>query len=287
MSLLNRLSTANSSRSLAGEWMTIQWTPDLTTRECFNLGVVLKTENEIFVRTIDGDNFDRFGCLFNEEMKLHARRITKLAEMWAYDGCLELSKQLIFDNHGFIRGKSASQLIDHLFEIAVPLGRPKESKKRNNTGFHSFNLQQLSNSLIDELKRQDDGVSFDNLIPHSRFIEINKQNIHVPLRPKHSKIIGNWASVVFADSSRIRTDYLQAINELRTASDELKRKPTLFLLKPDESNLKHLSQSRVDEIDEVIDKLDHTLKPQGIELYSATTIENLAKNIYIWEKNIA
>lgn len=288
MSLLERLSKTNSASSLSGEWMTIQWIPDLTTRECFNLGVVLKTENDIFVRTIDGESFDRFSCIFNDEMKLHAQRITKLAEMWAYDGCLQLSQQLVFDNHGFIRGKSGSQIIDHLFDIAVPLGRPKITRKRTNTGFRSFNLQQLSNSLIDELKRQDhSGTIFDNIIPPSRFIEINRQNIHVPLRPKHHKTIGNWASVVFADAARIKTDYLQAINDLRTASAELKRAPSLFILKPDETNLKHLTKSRVDEIDEVIDKLDSTLKPQGIALYSSTTLEELANEIYNWERNVA
>lgn len=288
MSLLERLSKEHSNPALSGEWMTIQWTPDLTTRECFNLGVVLKTENEIFVRTLDGDSFDRFTCMFNEEMKLHAQRITKLAEMWAYEGCLQLSQQLVFDNRGFIRGKSGSKLVDHLFEISVPLGRPKQIKKRNNSGFHSFNLQQLSNSLIDELKRQDQsGIVFENLIPHSRFIKINKQNIHVPLRPKHNRTVGNWATVVFADPARIKTDYLQAINDLRTASDELKREPSLFLLKPSEENLKNLTQSRVDQIDEVIDKLDSTLKPQGIRLYSSATLEDLASEVYAWDKSVA
>lgn len=288
MSLLERLSKEHSNPALSGEWMTIQWTPDLTTKECFNLGVVLKTENEVFVRTLDGDSFDRFVCIYNEEMKFHAQRITKLAEMWAYDGCVGLSKQLVFDKHGFIRGKSGSQLIDHLFEIAVPLGRPKNIKKRNYSGFHSFNLQQLSNNLIDELKRQDQsGINFEKIIPPSRFIQINKQNIHVPLRPKHEKTIGNWASVVFADPDRIKTDYLQAINDLRTASDALKREPSLFLLKPSEENLKNLKPSRIDQIDEVIDKLDSTLQPQGIKLYSSTNLEDLAKEVYDWDQKVA
>ena len=288
MSLLERLSKEHSNPALSGQWMTIQWTPDLTTKECFNLGVVLKTENEVFVRTLDGDCFDRFVCIFNEDMKFHAQRITKLAEMSAYDGCMSLSKQLIFDNRGFIRGKSGSQLIDHLFDIAVPLGKPRDIKKRNNSGFHSFNLQQLSNNLIDELKHQDQsGINFENIIPPSRFIQINKQNIHVPLRPKHNKTIANWASVVFADPARIKTDYLQAINDLRTASDELKREPSLFLLKPSVENLKNLKQSRIDQIDEVIDKLDSTLRPQGIRLYSSTTLEDLAKEVYDWDKKVA
>lgn len=288
MSLLERMSKEHSNSALSGEWMTIQWTPDLTTKEFFNLGVVLKTNNEVFVRTLDGDSFDRFACIYNEEMKFHAQRITKLAEMWAYDGCVGLSKQLVFDNRGFIRGKNGSQLVDHLFEIAVPFGRPKDIKKRNYSGFHSFNLQQLSNNLIDELKRQDQsGIEFESIIPPSRFIQINKQNIHVPLRPKHKKTIGNWASVVFADPARIKTDYLQAINDLRTASDALKREPSLFLLKPSEENLKNLKPSRIDQIDEVIDKLDSTLQPQGIKLYSSVSLEDLAKEVYEWDKKVA
>lgn len=288
MSILERLANSSSSPSIFGEWMTIRWTPDLTSRECFNLGVVLRTEQEIFVRTIDGDNFDRFKCLFDEDMKFHAQRITKLAEMWAYDGCLELSSQLKFENHGFIRGKSGSKLIDHLFEIAVPLGRAKIIQKRNTVGFHSLNLQQLSNNLIDELKRVDlTGDVFDNLIPHSRFLEINKQNIHIPLRPKHNKAIGNWASVVFADPSRIKADYLQAINDLRTASSELNRKPALFVLKPSQENLLLLKQSRIDQIDEVVDKIDSTMKPQGIELYTSTSFEGLAQEILEWNRSVA
>ena len=288
MSILERLANNSSSPNIFGEWMTIKWTPDLTSRECFNLGVVLKTEQEIFVRTIDGDNFDRFKCLFDEDMKHHAQRITKLAEMWAYDGCLELSKQLCFEKHGSIRGKSGSKLIEHLFEIAVPLGRTKTLQKRNNAGFHSLNLQQLSNNLIDELKRLDlNGDVFDNLIPPSRLIEINKQNIHIPLRPKHKKTIGNWASVVFADPSRIKADYLQAINDLRTASSELKRKPALFVLKPNEDNLLSLKQSRIDQIDEVVDKIDSTLKPQGIELHTSTSFEGLAQEVLKWNREVA
>lgn len=288
MSLLERLARSSSTPSIEGEWMTIQWTPDLTTKECFNLGVVLKTKNETFIRTIDGDSFDRFVCMFNEDMKYHAERITKLSEMLVYDGCLELSNQLLFDRRGFIRGKSGSQLIDHLFEIAVPLGRPKINKTRANSGFHSLNLQQLSNGIVDELKRQDlDGFAFDELLPASRYLEINRQNIHIPLRPKHKKTVGNWASVVFADPKRIRTDYLQAINDLRTASDELKRQPTLFLLKPDQENLNHLSQSRIHQIDEVIDHLDGTLKPQGIELHTSTNIPTLVSYIYEWNLSVA
>lgn len=283
MSLLERLANSSSIPTVEGEWMTIQWTPDLTTREKFNLGVVLKAKNEIFLRTIDGDNFDRFTCMFDEEMKHHAERITKLSEMLVHEGCIELSEQLKFDNHGFIRGKSASKLIDHLFEIAVPLGRQRQNRRRANSGFHSLNLQQLSNGVIDELKRQDEfGMVFDDIIPHSRFVEINRQRLHVPLRPKNKRIVGNWASVVFADPKRIKSDYLQAINDLRTASDELKRKPALFILKPNEDNIKHLKKSRIEQIDEVVDYLDSTLKPQGIELYSATSISGLVEDIYQW-----
>lgn len=288
MSILERLANNHSNSNIFGEWMTIKWTPDLTSRECFNLGVVLQTEQETFVRTIDGDNFERFKCLFDEDMKHHAQRITKLAEMWAYDGCLELSQQLTFEKHGFIRGKSGSKLIEHLFEIAVPLGRARTVQKRSNAGFHSLNLQQLSNNLIDELKRQDlTGDVFDNLVPHSRLIEINKQNIHIPLRPKHKKTIGNWASVVFADPSRIKADYLQAINDLRTASSELNRKPALFVLKPNEENLLSLKQSRIDQIDEIVDKIDSTLKPQGIDLYTSTTFEGLAQEVLKWDREVA
>lgn len=225
---------------------------------------------------------------FDEDMKYHAQRVTKLAEMWAYDGCLELSKQLCFEKHGVIRGKSGSKLIEHLFDIAVPLGRAKTPQKRNNAGFHSLNLQQLSNNLIDELKRLDStGDIFDTLIPPSRLVEINKQNIHIPLRPTHRKTIGNWASVVFADPSRIKADYLQAINDLRTASSELKRDPALFLLKPNQDNLLSLKQSRIDRIDEVVDKIDSTLKPQGIELYTSTSFEGLAHEILRWNKEVA
>lgn len=111
MSLLERLSKAKTTPLLTGEWMTIKWTPDPTTRECFNLGVVLKTENEIFVRTIDGDSFNRFSCMFGEEMKFHAQRITKLAESWANEGCLELSSQLILIIMGLFEAKAEVSLL--------------------------------------------------------------------------------------------------------------------------------------------------------------------------------
>ncbi|KCX18155.1 hypothetical protein J472_4353, partial [Acinetobacter baumannii 18689] len=86
---------------------------------------------------------------------------------------------------------------------------------------------------------------------------------------------------------RIRIDYLQAINDLRTASDHLKKKPYLFILKPDSDNLEHLTPYRIEQIDEIVDKLDSTLKPQGIELYSSTSLEGLASEIYGWEKEVA
>lgn len=82
-------------------------------------------------------------------------------------------------------------------------------------------------------------------------------------------------------------DYLQAINDLRTASDHLKREPYLFILKPNEENLKNLKSHRIDQIDEIIDKLDRTLRPQGIELYSSTSLEGLASGIYEWDKAVA
>lgn len=94
-------------------------------------------------------------------------------------------------------------------------------------------------------------------------------------------------TVVFADPQRIKSDYLQAINDLRTASDAFKREPALFLLKPDQENLMNLQQSRINQIDDVIDKLDSTLSPQGIKLFSATNLGELAREVYEWDKYVA
>lgn len=70
--------------------------------------------------------------------------------------------------------------------------------KKKNSGFNAFNFQQLSNSLLDELKRQDhDGFSFNKLIPSSRYIEINNQNIHAPLRPVDSDAVGSGQVLYF------------------------------------------------------------------------------------------
>ncbi|EXW73503.1 hypothetical protein J874_4182, partial [Acinetobacter baumannii 44467_1] len=52
-------------------------------------------------------------------------------------------------------------------------------------------------------------------------------------------------------------------------------------------NLEHLTPYRIEQIDEIVDKLDSTLKPQGIELYSSTSLEGLASEIYGWEKEVA
>lgn len=279
---LNQLMNNANTPKINGRWMTIQWVPDITTRECFNLGVALDSDGGKFIKTIDQDNLSRFACIFGEDILDHVRKIIKIAEMAFNNNIYDISDQIKFDERGLIRGRSGTSLVNHLYELTVPLGRPKVLKnKRANSGFIPINLQSLSNNIIDELKLQN-AIDYDNIMTQNPNITINDKSIYIPLRPKNKKVIGNWASVVFADIKRVKTDYLQAINDLRTVADSLDKEPALFILKPELENLHKLSQSRQDALDEAIDKLDSSLKPQGINLYTRTSVAELAYDINSW-----
>lgn len=279
---LNQLIHNANNPRIYGDWMVIQWMPDITTKECFNLGVALDTDGAKFIKTIDQDNLSRFACMFGEEIIDHVQKITKIAEMAFNNNIYEISDQIKFDKRGAVRGKNGTTLVEHLFELTVPLGRPKTQKnKRVNSGFSSINLQSLSNNIIDELKSIN-ALEYDNIVAQTATTIINNKSIYMPLRPKNKKVVGNWASVVFADIKRVKTDYLQALNDLRTVSDSLHKEPALFVLKPTIENYGKLSQSRIDSLDEAIDKLDSSLKPQGIHLFSRSTVKELATDINIW-----
>lgn len=281
---LDKLIQNANSPKVHGEWMVIQWIPDISTRECFNLGVALDADGSKFVKTIDQDNLARFACMFGEDVLDHVSKLIKISEMAFNNSIYNISDQIKFDKRGPVRGKSGSALVEHLFELTVPLGRPKVTKsKRVNSGFTSMNLQSLSNNVIDALKFQN-ALEYDDIVAQSTNIIINDKSIYMPLRPRNKSIVGNWASVVFADVKRVKTDYLQALNDLRTVSDSLKKEPALFILKPTNDNYSKLTQSRIDALDDAIDKLDSSLKPQGIKLFSRTSVDDLAADINIWFK---
>ena len=279
---LDQLIQSANTPKIHGEWMVIQWIPDITTRECFNLGVALDADGTKFIKTIDQDSLARFACMFGEDVLDHVRKLIKISEMAFNNNIYNISDQIKFDKRGPVRGKSGASLVEHLFELTVPLGRPKISQnKRINSGFTSVNLQSLSNNLIDALKFQN-ALEYDEIVAQSANITINDKSVYMPLRPKKKSIVGNWASVVFADVKRVKTDYLQALNDLRTVSSSQKKEPALFILKPTSENYSKLSQSRIDALDEAIDKLDSSLEPQGIKLFSRTSVEDLAMDISIW-----
>lgn len=272
-----------SNQNIQGDWMVIQWVPDIATRECFNLGVAIDANGSKFIKTIDQDNLSRFACMFGEEILDHVKKITKIAELAFTNNIYEISDQIHFDQRGPVRGLNGTSLVEHLFELTVPLGRPKIPSKRINSGFTPMNLQSLSNNIIDELKFRNE-LNYAEIVAQNFNITINEKSVYMPLRPQNKKIVGNWASVVYADIKRVKTDYLQALNDLRTVSDSLKRAPALFILKPSEDNFNKLSQSRKDAWDEAVDKLDSSLKPQGIELFSRSSTVELALDIDTWYK---
>lgn len=281
LSLDNLLIQNTNNQHISGDWMVIQWTPDITTRECYNLGVAIDTGTTKYIKTIDQDNLSRFACMFGEEILDHVKKITKIAEMAFNQNIYDISDQIKFDKRGPVRGISGSSLIEHLFELTVPLGRPKKESKRLNSGFSPINLQTLSNNMIDELKNQN-SLTYDEMICQDMNIVINQKSIYMPLRPHKKEIVGNWASVVYSDVKRVKTDYLQAVNDLRTVSDSLNREPAIFILKPNQENFDKLQKSRQDSFDETLDKLDSSLKPQGIQLFSRTSVADLARDVEEW-----
>lgn len=280
---LNQLIKSVTNHHVNGEWMVIQWTPNITTRESFNLGVAINADGVKFIKTIDQDNFSRFACMFGEDILDHVKKITKIAELAFNNNIYDLSDQIRFDRRGPIKGVNGASLIEHLFELTVPLGRPKLPSKRVNSGFSAINLQSLSNNIVDELKFQN-GLNYSEIVAQNSNITINDKSIYMPLRPQNKRIVGNWASVVYADIKRVKTDYLQALNDLRTVSSSLDRVPALFILKPTQENFNKLSQARKDAWDEAVDKLDSSLKPQGIELFSRSSSSELALDINNWYK---
>lgn len=279
---LQQLAQKHTRHSVEGEWMTVRWTPDATTGECFNLGVGLRTSTgESFIRTIDEENLFRFRCMFGQDFLPYLKKIIKVAELCFDSDCMDISSQISFDRRGKIQGRNGTALIDHLFEIAVPLGRPSEQRAASKTRFASFSGQRLGNELIDRL-RTELGIGMENLIPQMRYVTEGRLSIHAPLRPIGSKIIGNWASVVYASTPRVKAEYLQAINEVRTASEMTGRRPALFLLRANERNLSLLKQSNLDEINAQCEKLDQTVRAQKINLFARTTTEDLVDDILNW-----
>lgn len=274
--------------TISGHWSVIQWIPNIITRECFNIGVTIQSSSGSikYIKTIDQDNLGRFACMFGEEIIDHLQGVIKIAELAFESNLLDISDHINFDQRGAIKGQSGTALIEHLFDSTVPLGQPIVHKKRNHTGFSALNSQALNNHLIDSLKKQNQ-YEYENIVAQNTTISINNKSLYIPLRPKDKQIIGNWTSNVFSDVKRLKTEYLQTINDLRTASDTYKFEPALFALRPNQENLQHLSQSKIDTIYETLDKLDSSLKPQGIMLYAEDSIEELSNQISSWYKQAA
>lgn len=271
---------------IQGEWQIIQFQPDFTTGEIFNIGVIFfekrkKTPHVKLLPSLAGfrsiygangaDNFKFLLRLLHEQLvELHELRSP--------------SPQIIFGKRKFTSGNSPQEIISHLYKNMVTLARAKDDAEDDANGFSSLKTEELRRRVFKAAqKKMGNGWSS---IFRSDPISISdnrgmRHSLDLPIWRGEdllsAQIYGTILSAQFRSdayrSASLSTGY---VNFNQAAEIAKSAKGGLLILRPSKENTAFDEQLRA-EIDNDIDKITWPyIKRKGIKIHVADSVDELA-----------
>lgn len=105
---------------IKGTWQIIQWCPNLSAREWFNIGVGFNDGKNQYFKYLD--DFNKLEKLFDIDTKKHLIEVIAFTEVFFNKGLYDFSPQIKLLEIGFSRGESIEECLDRTYKTVVTLG---------------------------------------------------------------------------------------------------------------------------------------------------------------------
>jgi hypothetical protein len=265
-----------TSSLVQGEWYAIQWTPDISSKETLNIGVAYKDSlGEVSIKMLD--YFERIACLYSKDMIFQLELACEVSRSLILKKGLaqELTHQIKCDLRGFAQGKTASDVVDQLYDSVITLG--KKVRTHQPRSFSSVSRDSLYNNLRVLLK-QNLSLDYSKHVPENPFETItNQHEIYLPYRKNNG--VATLATAAYADIQRVKCNLFEGYRDLDVATQYHHPKSSaFFLLLPGDE----LKKDKLIEIENELDKFTWHLNQHNIKVYSHVSQDNLGEDISNW-----
>ena len=279
--LEDRLRGKESVELVHGTWFIVQWMPDTATRELLNIGVgfVDGEGDEVSVRMLE--NFERISCMYDGQAQFQIELACNLSRDYIFESKSipeSIASNLSTVQQGYAQGRSVEDVLSSLFELAVPLGRPKNQSNLANR-FRPKSRERVYRDAKLEIEKTL-GAKSTFCIPKNPYMSYTEdatKKLFLPFRTDSR--IATVASAVFAKSEKALLNVYDAHHDIQAAELQKKwEKPSVFILR---SELPQ-AESAQTKLDNGLDAFYWLAKKQQIHVEVSVNIESLAEGVIEW-----
>lgn len=282
------MTTEPKQKKVRGIWSQIRWTPEFSIGEQIAIGVMININGKIYTKFVS--DYERFECVYGNAIGETIKRLIDLIEQALnIDSQNSISPQVIYDVRGFTQGESTQEILNRLFDNAVPFGLPHTKQGVYDSKFPSIKTSNLWANIQNELKLKLH-ENYNYIVAQNERILIRDENeishfLEIPIRTEHARQLANVISSVYMTPNTIKQCYLDASSYIDIA---LQRKigdhPALFILKPTNKALSMLDREARHAVVEMIEDMDWRLKSKNYLIFDANTSSELTDAIIEWTK---
>lgn len=267
-----------------GRWTQIRWTPDLVTNEQIAIGVMLESNGVIHTKFLD--DLGRLRCVYGDTIEEHLEVAIELIEYSLKKHYKKsISPQITFDERGFARGNSFEELLNSLFDRAVPFGKP-HGKIDNIERFPTLRTLTLVSRIKAEII-QKSRIDILDIFPEDSWINLqNKKELHqveLPIRPLNSNKVAAINSTIYRTFDKFENNCLTAMNNLHIAKKcGYREEAVLYNLLPTSSQFALLSEQEQEKRAKFVEELKWSLDLYEIEHRPFYTESEMSLDIMHW-----
>lgn len=264
-----------------GDWICVQWAPDVGAGEWLNIGVALCNQyGSMHLKMLD--QFDRLTCLYGDTILFHVQLACDVAYemvMKHQSADIDLGPQLRLVKKGSAQGQSESEILGNLYRDVVPLGRPRKAQRAQREFAHK--------------SREDAHVELQTLLKnrlhldYSRYVRDNPYlesksgpSLFMPFQRENG--VATLASAAYADSLRVRCNLYEAHGEMEVALNERPdvHQGALFVVLPG-GGLKAEQRKAVYAAVERVEWIAASASP-SIPVHKAKNLNTMSDEIVEW-----
>ena len=274
------------SNACEGVWSQIRWTPDLVANEQIAIGVFLESNGIIHHKFLD--DLGCLKCAYGKDIEQHFELAVDLIEFIFKSNSLNrISPQIVFDKRGFVRGNSCEDVLNNLFERAVPFGNLNQDQSVD-ARFPTLRTLTLINRVKAEIFNII-GDQVNSIFPSNPWIDVIHNNeahkIDIPVHPFKSKQMASINSTIYRTFDKFENNCLTSMNNLHLAKNIGKTNDAvLFTLLPTDDDFKLLSESEQEKRLVFLKEFEWQLEFHEIEHKLLYTESDIAASLLNWVK---
>jgi hypothetical protein len=268
-----------------GTWNAVQFSPNPSADERFNIGVVFTTvKGQRFFRVLQ--NSSSFRCLYGKEAQDTFQFVLNLVQSSLEDDLDQYalpSSQVTLGQASFAAGSSGQEIADRLFREVVTLSRDHTELDQGDDVSPAVSNTRLRKRVFQEMHRIS-ATTAKKLIADRRFVVkvANAQHeLDIPLRgPKR---FGSLVSAHYLTANTRKISLTTAVLDLSTARQFVDEddKGALFILRAPTDG-RRFTEHVQRQIDNDIDDMDWRLSKIKVKVNTADSEGALAQEIISW-----